>query len=174
VSLLVLPAVTSISPIHGPAAGGTTVTIAGSGFTGATAVSFGSAVVNNPTVNGATEITVVSPPGNGTVDVQVTTPNGTSDTGASDEFTYDTAVAGPTISSISPASGPAAGGTNVTIMGTGFIMGSTSVSFGGTAASNVIVVSDTQITATSPGGSGTVNVTVTTPNGTASAPFTYT
>src|SRR6266446_6391249 len=68
VSLLVLPAVTSISPIHGPAAGGTTVTIAGSGFTGATAVSFGSAVVNNPTVNGDTEITVVSPPGNGTVD----------------------------------------------------------------------------------------------------------
>ena len=62
VSLLVLPAVTSISPIHGPAAGGTTVTIAGSGFTGATAVSFGSAVVNNPTVNGDTEITVVSPP----------------------------------------------------------------------------------------------------------------
>jgi hypothetical protein len=83
----------------------------------------------------------------------------------------------PTVSSISPTSGPAAGGTNVTITGTGFT-GATGVSFGGAAASNIIVDSDTQITATSPAGSGTVDVTVTTPNGTSATggadQFTYT
>jgi len=79
----------------------------------------------------------------------------------------------PTVSKISPSSGPAAGGTIVTITGTGFT-GATGVSFGGTAASGFTVVSDTQISATSPAGSGMVTLTVTTPNGTASAQFTYT
>lgn len=79
----------------------------------------------------------------------------------------------PTVSKISPSSGPAAGGTSVIITGTGFT-GATGVSFGGTAASGFTVDSDTQITATSPAGSGMVTLTVTTPNGTASAQFTYT
>jgi uncharacterized membrane protein len=79
----------------------------------------------------------------------------------------------PSVSKVSPASGPVAGGTSVTITGTGFT-GATGVSFGGTAASNFTVGSDTQITAISPAGSGTVTLTVTTPNGTASAQFTYT
>ena len=89
-------------------------------------------------------------------------------------FIVSPASSGPTISSINPTSGPAAGGTTVTIKGTGFVVGSTSVSFGGVAASRVSVDSDTQITATSPAGSGTVNVTVTTPNGNVSAQFKYT
>ncbi|HEY6284086.1 MAG TPA: IPT/TIG domain-containing protein, partial [Ktedonobacteraceae bacterium] len=79
----------------------------------------------------------------------------------------------PTVSKISPSSGPAAGGTSVIITGTGFT-GATGVSFGGTAARGFTVDSDTQITATSPAGSGMVTLTVTTPNGTASAQFTYT
>ena len=69
----------------------------------------------------------------------------------------------PTVSSVSPNSGPAAGGTAVTIMGTNFAAGAT-VTFGAAAASNVVVVSGTQITATTPAGSaGAVNVTVTNP-----------
>ena len=47
------PVVTSISPTSGPAAGGTTVTITGSGFTGATAVDFGTTPATSFTVNNA-------------------------------------------------------------------------------------------------------------------------
>ena len=55
----------------------------------------------------------------------------------------------PIVAGVSPASGPTAGGTTVTISGTGFANGA-SVSFGGTAASNVTVVGSTTITAVAP------------------------
>jgi len=83
----------------------------------------------------------------------------------------------PLVKSISPASGPAAGGTEVTITGFGFRYAQ-DVFFGSTAASSFRVYSDTQIKAVSPAGSGTVDVTVTTLNGTsdtiADDQFTYT
>ena len=65
-------------------------------------------------------------------------------------FTY-TAVSNPTptLSGISPASGTVAGGTAVTITGTGFLAGAM-VSLGGTPAIGVTVVSSTTITATTP------------------------
>jgi hypothetical protein len=83
----------------------------------------------------------------------------------------------PTVASLSPQQGPAAGGTNVTITGTGFT-GATGVSFGGTAATAFTVVSDTEITATAPArNAGAADVTVTTANGTSavvtSGAFTY-
>ena len=53
----------------------------------------------------------------------------------------------PTVTGITPSSGPAGGGTAVTITGTGFLAGAT-VKLGGTAASNVVVASSTSITAT--------------------------
>jgi Viral BACON domain len=76
------------------------VTINGSGFTGATGVSFGLASVpcgvdNTCTVDRDTQITVVSPAENASdasasvpVDVTVTTPNGTSTKSSADQFTY--------------------------------------------------------------------------------------
>ena len=122
-----------------------------------------------------TTITADSPAGTGTVDVTVTTPAGTSATSPADQFTY-IAAAAPTVTGISPTSGPAAGGTLVTITGTGFT-GATAVDFGTTAATNFTVVNDTTITADSPAGTGVVNVTVTTPGGTSAATpadqFTY-
>ena len=73
----------------------------------------------------------------------------------------------PTVSSVSPASGPLAGGTSVTITGTR-LTGATAVTFGGTAATSFTVNSATQITATIPAhGAGQVDVVVTTPGGTA-------
>jgi len=51
------PTVTSITPTAGPTAGGTTVILTGTNFTGATAVNFGSTTVV-PTVNSSTQITV--------------------------------------------------------------------------------------------------------------------
>src|SRR5204863_527825 len=56
-------------------------------------------------------------------------------------------VVAPTVSSVAPNSGSTAGGTAVTITGSNFAAGAT-VTFGAAAATNVVVVSGTQITAT--------------------------
>jgi IPT/TIG domain len=84
------PVVTGISPASGAAGGGDTVTVTGTGFTGATSVLFGSVAATNLNVVSDTQLTVTSPPPNvsGTVDVTVTTPAGTSATSAADQFTY--------------------------------------------------------------------------------------
>ncbi|MDH6711174.1 hypothetical protein P3T27_007926, partial [Kitasatospora sp. MAA19] len=80
----------------------------------------------------------------------------------------------PVIDSVSPASGAA--GSVVTLTGSGFT-GASAVRFGAVDATSFTVLSDTQITATVPAGSGTVQVTVVawwwggTSNGVA---FTYT
>jgi alpha-tubulin suppressor-like RCC1 family protein len=82
------PTVSGIAPNEGPRAGGTTVTISGTEFNGATAVKFGSSEAASFTVNSDKSISAVSPPGTGTVDVTVTTPGGTSATSEADRFTY--------------------------------------------------------------------------------------
>ncbi len=170
------PAVTSLSPTSGPTAGDTSVTITGTGFTGATAVDFGATPVAAFTVVNNTEITADSPAaGTGTVNVTVTTPGGTSATSTADQFIYS--VAAPVVTGLSPASGPTTVGIPVTITGTGFI-GATAVDFGTGVASSFTEVSSTEIIAVSPAaGTGTVNVTVTTPGGTSATStadqFTY-
>ena len=92
-------------------------------------------------------------------------------------YTY---VSPLTISAVSPDSGSTLGGTTVTIRGTGFVSGATSVKFGDVAAgivvdaSNISIDSSTNITCTTPALSvGLFNVTVTTPGGSATNPFTY-
>jgi hypothetical protein len=67
----------------------------------------------------------------------------------------------PTVTGINPASGPAAGGTVVTVTGTNFNTSSTAINFGANAATNVSCASSTTCTATSPSGSGIADVTVT-------------
>jgi hypothetical protein len=166
------PAVTSISPSTGPAGGGTSVTITGTGFINVNAVSFGP---NGATVvvNSVSQITATAPSGSGTVDVIVTTNAGTSPTSSADQYTY---IPAPTVTSVSPSVGRTAGGASVTIGGAN-LNGATVVSFGGVSAT---INTDTasSITATAPAhGSGTVDVTVTTPGGTsaisAADHFTY-
>ena len=66
------------------------MTITGTGFTGATAVDFGTTPATSFTVVSDTSITADSPAGTGTVDVTVTTPGGTSATSPADQFTYVT------------------------------------------------------------------------------------
>jgi plastocyanin len=83
------PTVTKLSPRRGPAAGGTSVRIAGTNFTGATAVKFGAAKAAGFTVNSTTSITAATPAESpGRVDVTVTTPNGTSGANHNDRFTF--------------------------------------------------------------------------------------
>jgi len=168
------PVVSGLSPSNGPAFGGTSVKISGAYFVAVSAVKFGTAAAGSFTVNSDMQITAISPSGSGTVDVTVTTSSGTSATSNVDKFTFTT-PAPPTVTSVLPNSGPASGATPVTIAGTGFT-GATGVKFG-TASASFSVTNDTQIMATSPAGSGTVDVTVTTPfasSATSSADlFTY-
>ena len=170
------PTVTGISPDSGPEAGGTSVTITGTGFTGATAVNFGTTAATERDGRQRHHDHRHQPRGHrhGRRD-GTSRPSGTSANSAADQFTYTSRHA-PTVTGISPNSGPAAGGTSVTITGTGFT-GATAVNFGATAATGVTVVDDTTITATSPAGTGVVDVTVVTPAGTsatsAADQFTY-
>jgi len=155
------PTVTGISPPSGPS--GTAVAVTGSGFTGATAVDFGSGSPATFTVTSDTSIEATSPSGTGTVDVTVTNPGGPSTTSTADQYTY-TLPPAPTVTGVSPGSG--FNGTSVTVTGTDFT-GTTVVDFGsGTPASTFAVDSATTITATAPGGTGTVDITVTTSGGT--------
>jgi len=72
----------------------------------------------------------------------------------------------PSISGIGPNEGPTSGGQAVTITGTGFT-GTTSVTIGGNAATSVVVVNDTEITAVTPAhAAGSTAVAVTNPSGT--------
>ena len=256
------PTISAVSPTSGPLSGGTSVTITGTGFTGATAVKFGATAASSFTVNSATRITATAPAGTaGTVDITTTTPGGTSPTGVADHYTY---VPAPTITRGQPhlgsavrrdqrddhrdrlhgrdrgqvrrdrrvlvhgqqrdpdhrdracrhrrhrrhhrhhprrhqpdrrrrplhlrpraddharsvpTSGPLSGGTSVTITGHRPHRRDRS-EFGSTAASSFTVNSATQITATAPAGTGTVDITVTSPGGTSPATtsdrYTYT
>ena len=160
--LIGAPTVTAVAPSSGLPAGGTSVTLTGTNFTGATAVDFGTNAVI-PTSTTSTQITVTAPAGGaGVVDVTVTTPDGTSATSALDEFTYQPA---PTITVVNPPGGLPAGGTAVTITGTNFAP-NTLVDFG-TAVAYSVYVSSTEIIAVSPiVPAGTVDITATTGSGT--------
>jgi hypothetical protein len=159
------PVVSGIDPASGPIAGGTSITISGSGFSGATAVAFGSGSVV-PTVVDSTTITVVSPAhAAGLVHLRVTGPSGTSPSTTADNFTY---VSPPVVTAITPTSGSTHGGTVITITGSG-LTGATAVAFGATSVTPS-VVSDTEITVTSPAhAAGTVHLRVTGPGGQSAA-----
>jgi hypothetical protein len=157
------PSVRSFSPTS--AISGGTIQIRGSGFTGATAVSFGGTAAASFSV--ASDSTISAVVGSGASgNVRVTTPGGNSSRGG---FSYLIMVA-PTLSSFSPTS--ARNGQTVTLTGTN-LTGASSVSFGGTAAKSFSVVNATTIVAVvGSGASG--NVSVVTPAGTATrSGFTF-
>ena len=170
--------VTSITPNSGPTTGSIPVTIHGIGFYGGgsswgvISVTIGGNSATGVSVTSDTTLTATTPTGSaGTFDVVVTTSGGSAT--LTNGYTY--AVA-PAVTSISPTGNPLGGRKTVTITGTGFYgVGSSpavsAVKFGSTSATSFTVNSATQITATSPAGSGTVDVTVTTPGGTSATRF---
>ncbi len=162
------PRVLGLSPAAGISSGGNTVTITGSGFTGVTAVQFGSVNATGYVVNSPTQITATVPGGTiyTSVDVTVTTSAGTNDISYEGKYSYGV----PQVTSLNPTSGSHSGGTIVHIYGTGFT-GVTAVKFGSTSALDFTVVSETEIVATAPPGTTghTVYVRVTNPVGDSSA-----
>ena len=166
-----VPTFTNIASASGPIAGGTSVIITGTGFTGATSVTFDGTAATSFTVNNSAQIIATTPAhAAGAVDLVITTPGGAATAIAA--YTYVAPV--PTFTSIAPASGVVPGGTSVIITGTGFT-GATAVTFGGTAATSYTVNSPSQITATTPAhAAGVVNVVITTAGGTATGTGAYT
>jgi RHS repeat-associated protein len=160
------PAITSVTPVRGPLIGGNVVDISGTGFAmGQTQVKFGTVSATAVTVGAATHLTATAPAAiSGSVEVIVTTPGGTAT--LTSAYTY---VPPPTIGSVQPAKGATAGGTAVTVSGSGFAAGDTTVSFAAAPATAVSVTASTQLNATTPAAtSGLVDVAVTTSGGASS------
>jgi len=164
-----LPTITSISPASGAAAGGTTVTIKGTLLTGTSAVTFGGSSATDVTVIDDNNVTCVVPShAAGAVDVVLTATAGSvTSTGG---FTYGA----PTITALSLAKSPLAGGVSTTITGTNFASGAT-VTIDGVACTSVVVVSSTVITCVVPAGTaGAKDVVVTSgDSATLAGGFTY-
>ena len=166
------PTVASVEPSSGPEAGGTVVTIKGTGFVAGAKVMIGSEATAVSVVS-ATEImaTTVATAA-GADEVVVSDVNGVSSGGPS--FTYlAPPPPPPTVASVEPSSGPEAGGTVVTIKGTGFVAGA-EVTIGN-EATDVFVVSETEIMAvTTATTAGTDEVVVSDLDGTSTGGPSYT
>jgi hypothetical protein len=162
------PTVSSVSPTSGPIAGGTPVLVTGSNFVPSSKVEIGG-VASTVEVVSETELKAVTPAHvAGPAEVVVTTAGGESMGGPS--YMY---VPLPTVSSVSPASGPIAGGTQVLVTGSNFLAGA-KVEIGG-VASAVEVVSETELKAVTPAhAAGPEEVVVTSTGGESTGGPSYT
>ena len=171
------PTVTAVTPSTGTTAGGTVVMFAGTNFTTGATVTLGGVAATTVTVLSATSIRATTGAhAAGPVDLIVRNPDGQQATLAGG-FTYAVfADPPPSVTSVSPGSGPTSGGTTVTISGFGFRTGA-AVAVGGTEATGVSLISSTSMTASTPAGTmGTVDVRVTNADGQAGTlvgGFTY-
>jgi hypothetical protein len=156
-------AATSFTPVTG--SGGTaplSYSVSPTLPTGLSMASSTGAITGTPTVTSSAT----------TYTVTVTDANSATGTAT---FSLTVIPPGPTVSSVSPVSGPTAGGTSVTISGGNFT-GASAVTFGGVAATSFTVNSAAQISATAPAHAvGAVDVAITTPGGsvTSSGAYTY-
>ncbi|MEI6574258.1 MAG: autotransporter domain-containing protein, partial [Alphaproteobacteria bacterium] len=152
---------------------GATTTATTSGGTGTGAITYSSQNAAIATVHSTSGlVTGVSA---GTITITATKAADTTYAAATASVSLTVESDAPTLTSISPSSGPTAGGTSVTLTGTNFT-GATGVTIGGRSATSVVVVSSTTITAVTPSGSaGTASVVVTNTSGSNSANsyFTY-
>lgn len=170
------PVVTGLSSHSGPLAGGTVLSIEGTGLSGATSVQFGANAGTNlvSVGDGSTSLRVTVPAATtpGPVDVIVTTPAGTSAITPSDAYDYvasGSTNSGPTVTGLSASSGSVDGGDVITITGTD-LSGLTAVTFGGAPSTGLNALGADSVTAkVPPHAAGTVDVIVTTTNG-SSAP----
>jgi hypothetical protein len=164
------PAVTRLTPNDGPTAGGETVTITGSDYTGVTGVKFGETPATSFTVNSESSITAVAPKGVTSGWVTVTNAEGTNPTGPVDVFYW---LQPPNVRKIAPTTGTVSGGTIVRITGEHLFDGNyehpREVKFGSVRATSVQYITPEGITVVSPPeAAGKVSLTVTTGGGTTS------
>ena len=176
------PAITSVFPSAGYAAGGTTVTLAGVDFVDGCTVTIDGVVQTNVSVTSATRLVVTTNPGvaGGPYTIEIENPTGET---ASALFTYSSDP-DPIVASIDPASGPVEGGSQVTIHGFNFtptvdvVFGADAETGAGGALAAVTYVDANTLLVTTPAfSSGTRNVIVrdafSEQAGVALAAFTY-
>jgi hypothetical protein len=164
------PKLTAVAPSVGTTAGGTVITLQGSGFTGAKKITVRGIACSRFSVETPTSATCITPPGKvGTASVVVRTAGGANK--VNQRFTY--AALAPQVTSVSPSSGTTAGGTSLTITGNN-LTGATSILVGGKACASFGVISISSATCVTPSSSaGTASVVVATANGTSSANTLY-
>ncbi len=150
------PVVSGVSPASSPS--GTYVNITGTNLIEGSTVVFGSNASGSVEFETPDELIALAPWAavGSKVNVRVSDRGGISATSTSDQFTYTPGIL-PVVTSVWPSGGPA--GTRVEINGTGFSSTAT-VDFGSGHGSSVTIVSSTELEATSPSGSGTVDITV--------------
>ena len=156
------PTISLVSPNSGTTAGGTSVTITGTGFQSGATVTFGGTASPLVSFHSATQLTALTPARSaGLVNVVVTNPDAQS-AKAINAFTF--AVPSPAVNAVTPTSGPITGGTTVSLNGTDFQNGAT-VTFDGIPATGVTFINSTQIMAVTPAhATGSVEVEVTNPD----------
>jgi hypothetical protein len=163
------PSIAHMSHRSGSTTGGQRITVRGTDLRGATKMYFGGVAGTGLRRVSASELVITAPPhGPGRVSLRVVTNHG-----SSAGHSYYTYVRPPAISAISPAGGPASGGTTVRLAGTDFSK-VYHVLFGSTRVTRVRVVSSRSISVVAPPGTGTVAVRVHTGYGTSNAvAYTY-
>ncbi len=187
------PTITSITPNIGPIAGGTAVTLTGTGFflgasttpnvgpitggtdtgffSGAIVVSIGGSLCSSVTLLSSTTLTCVTGAASvaGISSVIVTNPDNQLATQLNG-FIYQGTP--PTLTQIAPTSGSNSGSTPVTLTGTGFLTGAYAT-IDGLNCNSLVVVSSTTITCITPAHDlGTVIVAVTNPDLTSASTLT--
>ena len=168
-----IPTVSSVAPSTGPIAGGTTITVSGSGFDNKTKVTIGNSSCTFVNVTSDTSLTCTVP-ANSSGPVNVSVQDSLSQvTSLKSGFTY---AGAPTIITVSPTSGSTSGGDSVTVSGTNFTAAST-IAFGGTFCATTTFLSANALSCTTPPrAAGVVDVMVTNPDGqaaTSSGAYTF-
>ncbi|MGW7488895.1 beta strand repeat-containing protein, partial [Streptomyces sp. NPDC054786] len=164
------PVISRLIPSAGPVGGGNVVELVGANLSTALLVHFGDAIAF-PTAVSEGQLLVTAPPvvGPGTVPVYVTTVGG-----VSNQLLY-TYAAAPSVTGVSPSTGPIAGGTTLVVSGT-VLSRVTAVTVGGVPAVSFRAYSDTLlVVVTPPGTPGPADLVITTPGGsvTVSGSFGY-
>nr|QBF51787.1 IPT/TIG domain-containing protein [Streptomyces caniferus] len=162
------PSLSGVIPAAGPVGGGNIVTLRGANLSTALLVHFGDAVAF-PLVVSDAQLLVTAPPvtGPGSVPVYVAGIGG-----VSNRLLY-TYAAAPSVTAVSPAAGPIAGGSTIVVTGTG-LAGVTGVTIGGLPATSFRAYSDTLlVVVTPPGTPGPADITVTTPGGSVTVPAAF-
>ena len=162
--------VATVSPIYGPVAGGTTITVLGSNFSQGAVIQVGG-ISCTTTFISSSSLSCVTPANSvGAKSVAVVPPDGAATATLTNAFTYGSLT--PTIISTSPNFGPLAGGTTITVAGTNFTATSV-VQVGGINCSTTTYVNPSSITCITPASPsyGAKSVQVLNADGTASSAF---
>ena len=162
IAVVAAPVISGVTPTSGSTLGGTVITLTGTDLAGTTQVKVGGVPATGIVATATSVRAVTAASTAGLKDVAVTTAGGTAIRAAA----FTSIVPPPAIATVSPATGPASGGTPFTITGSN-MNGASSVKVGGVAAT-ALVVSSTSITGKTPAGAaGARDVSVITAGGTA-------